>query len=183
MTQATQTQPQADSQQLSAPQQQVLAQVASCYQIAETALGRSLPRPKVMFTLRGKSAGTAHLQENKLRFNPILLKENLQEFLNHVVAHEVCHLIAYRLYGRVKPHGKEWQSLMINIFGLTPSTTHQLNIDSVVGKQYPYQCLCGPVLLSVRRHNKIVRGQTQYQCRRCKTQLKAMPTPPQPNRL
>lgn len=152
-------------------QQQISLRVEQCYQLAETKLCRRFPRPSVYFTLRGKSAGTAHLHENKLRFNPVLLVENQQEFVNTVVPHEICHLLAHQLYGRVRPHGKEWQSLMINLFGLSPSTTHQLDVGSVMGKQFDYQCLCGPVKLSVRRHNKVVRGETQYQCRRCKTQL------------
>ncbi len=152
--------------------QQIAQQVLECYRQAETYLGKRFARPEINFKLRGKSAGTAHLQLNLLRFNPTLLAENHQSFIDQVVPHEICHLLAYQLFGRVKPHGKEWQALMINIFKLEPSTTHSLNTQSVSGKTFDYLCGCGNVPLSIRRHNKIVRGETQYRCRRCKQELK-----------
>ncbi|RTR40263.1 SprT family zinc-dependent metalloprotease [Shewanella canadensis] len=149
----------------------VAQQVLECYQIAEKHLNLHFPRPQINFKLRGRSAGTAHLQLNKLRFNPVLLAENSDIFLKEVIPHEICHLLAYRLYGKVKPHGKEWQSLMISVFGVQPSTTHSLDTQSVDGKKFEYHCGCGPVKLSIRRHNKVVRGETQYRCRRCKREL------------
>ena len=152
-------------------QQAIVEAVEDCYLLAERQLNRRFPRPEINFKLRGKSAGTAHLQLNKLRFNPILLEENLQEFIQQVVPHEICHLLAYQLYGRVKPHGKEWQALMVNLYGLIPSTTHSLNTDSVASKTFDYQCRCGVVALSVRRHNKVQRQQTLYRCRRCNETL------------
>ncbi|MCG9695619.1 SprT family zinc-dependent metalloprotease [Shewanella sp. Isolate11] len=157
-------------------QSAVIKRVESCYLQAEQQLNRRFSRPEVNFKLRGKSAGTAHLQLNKLRFNATLLEENPQAFLDQVVAHEICHLLAHQLFGRVKPHGKEWQSLMVNIFGLRPDTTHNLDISSVEGKTFTYYCNCGPVHLTIRRHNKIRRQQTQYRCRRCKQTLTAAST-------
>ncbi|MCE9679289.1 SprT family zinc-dependent metalloprotease [Shewanella sp. AS1] len=152
-------------------QAQLLSQVESCYQQAEGKLKHSFPRPEVNFKLRGKSAGTAHLQLNKLRFNATLLEENPDIFMQQVVPHEICHLLAYQLFGRVKPHGKEWQSLMVSIYGLKPDTTHSLDTRSVAGKTFTYRCDCGPVELSIRRHNKVVRKETQYRCRRCQQPL------------
>ncbi|WP_299797648.1 SprT family zinc-dependent metalloprotease [uncultured Shewanella sp.] len=149
----------------------VARQVLDCYRIAERQLNHIFPRPEISFTLRGRSAGTAHLQLNKLRFNPVLLAENSDIFLSEVIPHEICHLLAYHLYGKVKPHGKEWQSLMINLFAVQPNTTHSLDTRSVDGKRFDYLCGCGPVKLSIRRHNKIQRGETQYRCRRCKREL------------
>ncbi|NRB25375.1 SprT family zinc-dependent metalloprotease [Shewanella sp.] len=152
--------------------QQIAEQVLDCYRQAEAQLQRTFPRPEIQFTLRGKSAGTAHLQLNLLRFNATLLFENHQTFIDQVVPHEICHLLAYRLYGKVKPHGKEWQALMIEIYQLEPATTHTLNTESVAGKTFDYLCDCGSIPLSVRRHNKVIRGETQYRCRRCKQALK-----------
>ncbi|AQS38045.1 hypothetical protein Sps_02897 [Shewanella psychrophila] len=152
--------------------QQIAEQVSECYRQAEVYLNRAFSLPEINFKLRGKSAGTAHLQLNLLRFNSTLLAENHQAFIDQVVPHEICHLLAYQLYGRVKPHGKEWQALMIEIYQLEPATTHTLNIGSVAGKTFDYLCDCGNVSLSIRRHNKVVRGDTQYRCRRCKQELK-----------
>ncbi|MGE6648464.1 SprT family zinc-dependent metalloprotease [Shewanella colwelliana] len=154
-----------------ANQQRLLEQVERCYQIAEQSLNQRFPRPEINFKLRGKSAGTAHLQLNKLRFNPVLLEENSDEFLRQVAPHEICHLLAHQLYGRVKPHGREWQVLMVKLFSLTPHTTHSLNVESVAGKTFTYRCNCGPIPLTIRRHNKVQREQTQYRCRKCRQTL------------
>lgn len=151
--------------------QQVAQQVEHCYQVAESKLGKHFPRPEVGFMLRGKSAGTAHLQLNKLRFNPKLLNDNQQAFLDDVVPHEICHLLAFQLYDRVKPHGREWQYLMQHLYGRVPRTTHSFDTRSVEGKTFEYFCQCGPINLSIRRHNKVVRGETQYRCRKCGSKL------------
>ncbi|WP_371316291.1 SprT family zinc-dependent metalloprotease [Shewanella sp. NIFS-20-20] len=148
-------------------QQQLLQACELSYLQAERALGRQFPRPDISLALRGRSAGTAHLQLNKLRFNPILLQENPREFFAAVVPHEICHLLCYQLYGRVKPHGKEWQYLMRTLYDLTPRTTHCFDVQSVSGRQFAYHCQCGPVMLSIRRHNKVVKQQMRYRCRNC----------------
>ncbi|MDU0354932.1 zinc ribbon domain-containing protein [Paraglaciecola aquimarina] len=49
-----------------------------------------------------------------------------------------------------------------------------MDVGKVAGRQFPYQCLCGPVSLTIRRHNKIKRGLQQYSCRRCQTVLTAI---------
>ncbi len=152
-------------------QLQILAKVEADYLLAEQHFKRQFPRPSVHFSLRGKSAGTAHLQTNKLRFNPVLLAENHDIFINEVVPHEISHLLCFHLFGKVKPHGKEWQSVMLTTFKITPKTTHQLNTQSVSGQQFEYFCGCGSINLTIRRHNRIVRGQTQYRCRRCQQTL------------
>ncbi|MGL4714077.1 MAG: SprT-like domain-containing protein, partial [Shewanella sp.] len=113
---------------------QVLERIDVCYQEAEIALKRTFPRPVTQFSLRGKSAGTAHLQQNRLRFNPVLLRENSEAFLTDVVPHEICHLLCFQLFGKTKPHGKEWQSLMLTLFKVNPSTTHSFNIASVTSR-------------------------------------------------
>jgi SprT protein len=154
-------------------QSQIVARVEQDYCLADAFFKRSFPRPEILFTLRGKSAGTAHLQLNKIRFNPILLAENPQAFLSQVVSHEIAHLLCYQLYGRVKPHGQQWQAIMVQLFNLAPSTTHKLNTQSVVGQQFEYFCECGPVNLSIRRHNRVQRGQNQYRCKVCLQTLKS----------
>jgi SprT protein len=153
-------------------EQEVLDRVETDYVLAELFFKRSFPRPHIQFTLRGKSAGTAHLQLNKIRFNPVLLKENPAIYLNQVVCHEISHLLCFMLYGKVKPHGKKWQHMMQTVFKVPADTRHQLNTQSVMGKEFDYLCQCGKIKLSIRRHNRVVRGQTQYRCKRCLQMLK-----------
>ncbi|SIQ78390.1 SprT protein [Shewanella morhuae] len=159
------------SRPLSSLQIQILERVEICYQEAEIALKRAFPRPITQFSLRGKSAGTAHLQQNRLRFNAVLLRENSEAFLTEVVPHEICHLLCFQLFGKTKPHGKEWQSLMLTVFKVKPSTTHSFNTTSVASKDVEYRCDCGPIRLSIRRHNKVLRGESRYICKRCKAHL------------
>ncbi|NRD75123.1 SprT family zinc-dependent metalloprotease [Shewanella sp. VB17] len=149
----------------------VASRILECYSLAEKQLDHVFPKPEISFKLRGKSAGTAHLQQNRLRFNATLLTENQDTFIQHVIPHEICHLLAYQMYGKVKPHGQEWQALMVRLFALPPNTTHNMNTRSVEGRKFSYQCDCGPVQLSIRRHNKVVKGETKYRCRHCKKEL------------
>ncbi len=154
------------------PHQHALqARIEQSYRLAESRLGRRFARPEVTLTLRGQSAGVAHPGQNRLRFNPVLLAENPAPFLAEVVPHEIAHLLAYALHGRVRPHGREWQRLMTEVFELPPRTRHPFDVSSVAPKTFPYRCRCQEHTLTLRRHNKVQRGQAQYQCRRCQGPL------------
>ncbi|QHJ10097.1 Protein SprT [Paraglaciecola mesophila] len=157
-------------------QAHVVDRVHACVQLANRSLSVDLALPAITFNQRGKIAGCARLQTNELRFNPVLLADNYQAFIDEVVPHEVAHLIAYALYGRVKPHGKEWQAIMRQVFGLNGHTYHKMDVTKVSGKRFTYQCLCGDIELSVRRHNKVLRQQQQYICRQCHQVLSFKPS-------
>ncbi|MDU0354933.1 SprT-like domain-containing protein [Paraglaciecola aquimarina] len=102
-------------------QQLIIDRVEACIAHASSQLEHNFILPKVHFTQKGKIAGSARLQTNELRFNPILLQDNLSNFLDEVVPHEVCHLLAFSLFGKVRPHGKEWKTLMMQLFNLPGS--------------------------------------------------------------
>ncbi|WP_035387481.1 SprT family zinc-dependent metalloprotease [Ferrimonas senticii] len=151
----------------------IAAQVERCYQHAENQLKRPFPRPSISFAMRGQAAGAAHLQHNRLRFNPVLAAQNQQAFIDQVVPHEVCHLLAWQLYGKVKPHGREWQALMVNLFAVRPDTRHQFDVSAVAPRTFSYRCNCRLHQLTIRRHNKILRGQAEYRCRLCQSPLQS----------
>ncbi len=153
-------------------QQSSLIKAQQCIQQASHFFNRPFPLPKITFNQRGKIAGTARLQGWEIRINPILLEENQQTFINEVIPHEIAHLITFKLYGRVKPHGKEWQGVMNQVFNLPAMTTHNFNVDSVKGATFSYRCKCSEYQLSVRRHNRVQKKQNQYFCKKCQTQLK-----------
>ncbi len=148
----------------------LLVKGEDCFIEAECFFDRAFERPTYLFNQRGRSAGTAHLQRNIIKFNPTLYAQNKVEFVKQVVAHEVAHLIVYQLYGKVRPHGTEWQQVMTQVFKLAANTTHSLDIKDVIGQQFNYQCQCSDHLLTIRRHNKVIRG-ASYLCKQCKTIL------------
>lgn len=159
---------------MSALQSQVIARVEQCIAHANQRLNKRLPMPAVSFRQRGKIAGSARLQGWEVRFNPVLLEENPQAFLDEVVPHEVAHLVTFKLFGKVRPHGREWQIIMTEVFRIPARTTHSFDVSSVQGTTYPYRCGCSEHQLTVRRHNKVQRNQATYHCRRCQQRLQAV---------
>jgi SprT protein len=153
--------------------EQIHNRVEVCYQQAETFFQRSFARPEVSLKLRGQKAGVAHLQENKLRFNLQLYRDNCEDFLQQTVAHEVAHLVAHSVFGpRIQPHGAEWQQIMRGIYQLPPLRCHNYAVQRRAVTRYIYRCQCidGVFPFSSRRHAMVRRGQ-RYLCRRCRSPL------------
>ncbi|MDY6977017.1 MAG: SprT family zinc-dependent metalloprotease [Pseudomonadota bacterium] len=160
------------SNDLSNEQRRVITDaVFYCFEQAERYFNRTFERPTITFRRSGRNAGTAFLQQNRLNFHPILFKENVDAFLKDVIPHEVSHLLVWALFGKVQPHGKEWQSVMQRVYNRTSAATHQFDVKRVT-KTFQYVCDCDNYALSTRRHNNILKG-AQYRCRKCQSLLRA----------
>ncbi|PZP24151.1 SprT family zinc-dependent metalloprotease [Pseudomonas kuykendallii] len=152
---------------------QLNARVEACYQLAEAFFKRRFPRPEVSLKLRGQKAGVAHLDENLLRFNPQLYRENSEDFLRQTVAHEVAHLIAHQVFGpSIRAHGEEWQLVMRGVYELPPNRCHSYAITRRPRSCFVYRCKCvdGEFDFSAQRHALVGKGR-RYVCRRCKGTL------------
>lgn len=141
--------------------------------LANQVLGRDYPEPKLNWQQRGTSAGTAWLENYEIRLNPVLLMENQQAFIDEVVPHELAHLLVWKRFGRVAPHGKEWKWMMEHVLGVPAQRTHKFELDSVRKNTYPYHCGCQQHQLTIRRHNRVLRGEAIYRCVRCGNPLVA----------
>jgi len=139
---------------------------------ANTFLQREYALPNVLYQQRGTAAGTAWLEKNEIRLNPVLLLENQQPFIDEVVPHELAHILVWKHFGRVSPHGKEWKWMMEVVLGVAARRTHQFAVQSVRTNTFSYHCPCQQHQLTVRRHNRVLRGETHYRCTRCGQQLK-----------
>ncbi|MFC3120506.1 SprT family zinc-dependent metalloprotease [Agaribacter flavus] len=131
----------------------------------------TMPKPSISLNQTGTIAGAAELQKNNIRLHPKLFEQNRQYFLQQVLPHELAHLVVYKYFGKVKPHGKEWQYLMQDIFHCPAHRTHKLDITQLGIKGFTYACDCGEIELSVRRHNKVKNKKQIYVCRTCKKEL------------
>lgn len=153
-------------------QQAVMRCLREKLQLARTHFAIDFPEPKLVYQQRGTSAGTAWLQAWEIRLNPVLLLENQQPFIDEVVPHELAHLLVFRQFGRVPPHGREWKWMMETVLSVPASRTHRFEISSVQSKTFPYRCACQMHQLTLRRHNRVMRGESEYRCRRCGEKLK-----------
>lgn len=153
-------------------QQAVMRCLREKLALANTALDSDYPEPAITYTQRGATAGSAWLREWEIRINPVLLQENQQAFIDEVVPHELAHLLVYARFGKTPPHGKAWRWMMEHILAVQARRTHAFAVTSVRGKTFLYQCACQQHELTVRRHNRILRGETEYRCRRCGTPLR-----------
>lgn len=131
---------------------------------------KNFPLPTLNYALRGAKAGVAYLQQNEIRLNPTLLQENGAAFIQQVIPHELAHLLVYQLFGRVKPHGKEWKMVMEQVLHVPAEIYHRFDTSNVA-KHYLYQCDCQTHQLSARRHHAIVHQQRSYFCKKCKKTL------------
>ncbi|WP_448216576.1 SprT family zinc-dependent metalloprotease [Endozoicomonas sp. 2B-B] len=148
--------------------------VSELYCLAERHFLKRFPRPRISLSLRGETAGQAWTEKNLLRLNKQLLKENQEHFLKHTVGHEVAHLIAHQLFGRkIRPHGREWQLIMQEVFRLPARRTHSYNTSNASKRPFLYSCSCAgkTIPLSSIRHNRAVRGAV-YLCAQCREPLK-----------
>lgn len=173
MTQLTRTQIQA-----------LHAKVEACLAIADTRYGLRFDRSDINLTttipLRGRTGGTFGYRrfDNKnvtLKFHSVFYAEN-SDYLDQVVAHEVAHLVVWAMFTRngvkVKPHGREWQGVMV-AFGVVPDTRHNYsceNLTTKTGNTVPYTCGCTDKVhdIGVIRHANIMKHSKRFTCRQCR---------------
>lgn len=145
--------------------QKVTDKLKACIAIANKRYGIDVKFPNVVYQKRGTTAGTANYRTWTIDLNPVLLVENLDDFIEDTVPHELAHLVTNmvyphahkRVYGQKRsPHGSEWQSVM-RVLGANPSRCHSYDTSNARTRtkaSYDYKCnCCGQVIkLGPKRH-------------------------------
>ncbi|MCX8575030.1 MULTISPECIES: SprT family zinc-dependent metalloprotease [unclassified Gilliamella] len=148
---------------------QVIACLRKYLAQANQLLNMQFTEPKIIYKPKGSVAGSAFLMRWEIQLNSTMLADNGQVFIEEVVPHELAHLIVFKKFGNVKPHGKEWQYVMSNILGKMPKTTHNFDVKRDF---FLYYCEYQEHQLTKIRHNKVQHNNINYLCRKCGTQLK-----------
>ena len=123
--------------------------------------------PVLNFDLKGRTAGYAYKQDNRVRLNLELLNRNTEDFIKNVIPHEIAHLAAFKYFPDDRPHGRAWQLIMEGVLNLPAERCHQFDTEGFV-----YACACaegckvGPIV-----HRRIQENYKSYRCRVCRLSL------------
>ncbi len=132
--------------------------------------------PDVQYYDNKLAAGTA-LGSTRIALNIVHLRENTDSMIHETVAHELAHLVVHHCWmldggPKPKPHGREWQDVMLNWFGVTPETTHSYSDTNVKAKRqnrWEAVCDCQAHAITTAKQMKIAMGERRYKCRSCGT--------------
>ncbi len=141
--------------------------------IAEEAYGQTFPIPKITLDVKGRCAGKANAGSWRLMFNPILYKENIEDYHRRTIPHEVAHLVADRLYNSIG-HDRPWKQVCLAIGMTDIERCHNYDATSVTPGGVMYKCGCMEYLFTKIRHNKVLRNGTKYRCKHCGEVFKEM---------
>lgn len=81
---------------------------------AEAKYNRKFSMPHVVYDLRGRTAGMAILRNWKIRLNAVLLMENIDDFIDRTVPHELAHLITDVVYPEAHDRSAEHMRNVLN---------------------------------------------------------------------
>lgn len=142
-------------------QKSIMERVQELYEFGCKTYNVPVTKIDVRFDIRGLCAGMAS-SAGYVRFNMFIAENNLSEFMNDTVPHEVAHMVAYgvsrRTGKRLQPHGYEWQAICRKLGG-NAKRCHSFQVEEKV-KPHRYVCLkCGKVHdVSPRKSNSIQRA-------------------------
>ena len=130
--------------------------------------------PTIRFDLTGGRAGQALSSKNILWYNIDLAISDPVDMYSQTVPHEVSHLLSKMKYGTgIKPHGYQWQYVMVHCFNLSPKVCHNIEreVNTSARTYYNYTCKCGNHFqVTERKHLSILSGSPRH-CKRCHTTI------------
>ncbi len=149
----------------------VVQRIHDCLNRAEAHYGKELAPIYAVYKKCGQVAGYARDGSDTITLNPVLLMENVDAFIHRTVAHEVAHVLDYRINGRRRTrsgrrdiHGPAWQAIMV-VLGAPVSRCHSYDTSSVKRKSKKYIWFNDAgerMALSAIRHNRMLKGTHDY---------------------
>lgn len=155
--------------------------------LANGKFGKDFPFPKMNYALTGRCAGRARTPRENLtihhprtelgmiKINMEIFKNNMNSYLDRTVRHELAHLIDTYLYGRTKPHGRNWKTVMHTLGDRNPTVCHTYNMDNVevrrLKNRYIYACDCMEHSITIIRHRRALDRIKTYVCRTCRKNI------------
>ena len=139
----------------------------------ELCIKYKIVHPVFNFNRKGRIGGDSDGKE--IRLNYVLYKENVEEYLNQVIHHELCHHWHFQLGTKGTAHGKEWKDLMRRM-GVKPDRCHRMDTttaETVQNKRFHvYSCSCPEVAhVTAKRHQQIQSALLNHKpvnCFKCK---------------
>lgn len=176
-----------------AVKERVAKKVNECINKSNLHFGRTYSVPPIHYDVRGTTGG--YHQDGEVHYNPTLLMENVEQYLERTVPHEVAHHIDTLNGDNARPdngyaylvltssgrrprrskrsiHGPSWKHIC-RIMGMTDiARCHQYDVTNAqvkVKNKFEYNCngCKKAVFMSSVRHNKFRKGRTTYWCSRC----------------
>lgn len=128
--------------------------------------------PRIVYNVRGATAGWAHSSRNLIRLNPFFLmhEKTALDMLDDTIPHECAHIFTHILYPRASAHGAEWTQIFQLIApNATFKRTHDYDVNLIARPnfvQIEFGCGCGRVFsFGPNRQKKVLRG--GWTCNRC----------------
>lgn len=141
--------------------EQVMECAIKYLQTASQHYGKTFKNIEFRFDLIGTNGAQVEYKKRHwiVRFNPRYMISHMPEILAYTVPHEIAHIVAVTVYGKIRPHGPEWRHVMIHVFGVDAHVTHDYT--------YPYACNCMVHNLEEHTHNQIQSGKKLFECKHC----------------
>lgn len=114
-----------------------------------------------------RTAGKAFPVRREMQFSYKFFQRVDENEQRDTVVHEVCHLIAFKLYGD-KGHKEGWKHCML-VCGHKPERCHKY--DFFEHRRKSAFCACGEVKVGPIKYNWIASGKKTFFCSRCKQQV------------
>ena len=165
---------------------QVRARIASLIIVAAEKLNVEVSHPHTIYSKKGRVAGTMN-SWGQMNLNPILLMENVSDFIHRTVAHELAHHVVNKMRSEAgvtrrhkgwSSHGAQWKAVM-RAFGAPTSRCHSYDTSNAAVRtrrpqaRHAYKCDCDTWIFSPIRHKRaqayISRPDRAeyYQCPKC----------------